>query len=455
MKIFILGICGTFMGGVATLAKQAGFTVSGCDAGIYPPMSDCLKALDIPVYSGYDPAYIHQEAPDLIIVGNALSRGNPCVETLLTMRIPYQSGPEWLATQILRERYVVAVAGTHGKTTTASMLTWILTESDKDRKQPGYLIGGLANNFSVSANQGESAWFVVEADEYDTAFFDKRPKFIHYHPQVAIINNLEFDHADIYPDLASIERQVHYLFRTMPENSDVIVPANDPAIERCISQGCWSTVHRFGGEESAWQAKPLVPDASKFAVYHEGDPIGQVAWNLFGLHTMYNGLAAIIAAERCRVDPKDACTALESFCGVKRRLEVRGCVNGITVYDDFAHHPTAIAKTIQALRQRVGKERIIAVVDFASNSMSAGVHLASMPAALREADWAVCAGPKDMKWDVAEFEANCKKSVIMVYGTDKVIEMVQSLVKPGDHVLVMSNKKFDDIHTRLLSAFHP
>jgi UDP-N-acetylmuramate: L-alanyl-gamma-D-glutamyl-meso-diaminopimelate ligase len=452
MKIFILGICGTFMSGIATIAKQAGYTVSGCDAGVYPPMSDYLQELNIPVYPGYHAHYLSEMAPDLVIVGNALSRGNPCIEALLSMKIPYQSGPEWLATHILRKRRVIAVAGTHGKTTTASMLTWILAESNTNQKLPGYLIGGIAHNFKTSANMGDSEWFVIEADEYDTAFFDKRPKFIHYHPEIAIVNNLEFDHADIYPDLAAIERQVHYLFRTIPPNGHVIVPECDEAIQRAINQGCWSMIHRFGGNGNEWDAKPVVSDASEFLVYYQGELVGEVGWNSFGMHNMYNGLAALIAAVQCGIHPKDACDALGRFGGVKRRLELRGQVNGIRVYDDFAHHPTAILKTIQALRQRVGQARIFAVVDFASNSMSAGVHLTSLPAAFHEADWVICVKPQHATWDSHEFEANCGQSVIMTNSTEMAIDTIQQKIKSGDHVLIMSNKKFDDIHNRLLVA---
>lgn len=448
MKIFILGICGTFMGGIASIAKQAGFDVSGCDADVYPPMSDMLKNLGVTLYSGYDPAHLTAASPDLVIIGNALSRGNLCVEKVLDDKLPYLSGPQWLAENILRHRHVLAVAGTHGKTTTTAILTWILTANGYN---PGYLIGGVANNFPTSAKIGENPYFVIEADEYDTAFFDKRPKFIHYHPDTLIANNLEFDHADIYPDLMSIERQFHYLIRTVPRQGEIILPAGDVALNRTIAQGCWSSLNFFGEQSGDWRAQPLTADASEFAIFHQQQCLGKVKWSLFGAHNMLNALAAIIAASKVGISVQAAIAALPEFKGIKRRLELRGVSNSnISVYDDFAHHPTAIKKTIEALRKRVGDQRIMAIVHFGSNSMSAGIHVLDLADSLQLADWVMLAIPDGVAWDSSQLLANMSQPAYIEFDVDTMVTKIKQAARPGDHILIMSNKAFGGIHQKLL-----
>lgn len=448
MKLFILGISGTFMAGIATLAKQAGFSVTGCDTQIYPPMSHLLQELDIPIYEGYEADYLIQTKPDMVIVGNALARGNPCIEVMLNAKLPFMSGPQWLAEYLLADRQVLAVAGTHGKTTTTAILTWILYANGYD---PGYLIGGLATNFTQSAAKGSAPFFVLEADEYDTAFFDKRPKFIHYHPQVVIATNLEFDHADIYPDLAAIERQFHFLWRTVPAQGHIIVPAADTALARSMAQGHWSKVHFFGATIGEWQARPLNPEASKFAIYHHQVCLGEVSWPLFGNHNLLNALAAIIAAHQVGIAVSNSLAVLPRFQGVKRRLEKYGEVKGITIYDDFAHHPTAIAATLQALRQRVGQQRILAVIHFASNSMLKGVHIPGMAAALTAADWVICAKPPEVGWDLEDIIANSKSEIEVADDVEEIVKRICQMAQPQDHIIIMSNKAFAGIHQKLLT----
>ncbi|MFP5345321.1 MAG: UDP-N-acetylmuramate:L-alanyl-gamma-D-glutamyl-meso-diaminopimelate ligase, partial [Gammaproteobacteria bacterium] len=357
MHIHILGICGTFMGGIAAIAREAGHTVTGCDANVYPPMSTQLSELGVTLNEGYHAGHL-QPAPDCVVIGNALSRGNPAVEYVLNQGLPYTSGPEWLAQHILCERWVLAVAGTHGKTTTSSMLAWILEHVGLE---PGFLIGGVAQNFGVSARLGKAPFFVIEADEYDSAFFDKRSKFIHYRPRTAILNNLEFDHADIFSDLDAIEQQFHHFMRTIPGQGLAIVNGADAALARVLARGCWTPVERFGVNDG-WNIRDNGAEEG-FDILHQGQPLGRLRWGLLGAHNRMNAIAAIAAARHAGVTPAQAIGALQEFQGVRRRMEVRGSVNGVTVYDDFAHHPTAIATTLHGLRRRAGGARILAVLE--------------------------------------------------------------------------------------------
>lgn len=352
MRIHILGICGTFMGGLAMLARSLGHDVTGSDANVYPPMSTLLENQGIDLIQGYDPAQL-DPAPDLVIIGNAMTRGNPCVEAVLERGIPYVSGPQWLHDAVLRDRWVLAVAGTHGKTTTAGMATWILEACGY---QPGFVIGGVPGNFDVSARLGGSPFFVIEADEYDCAFFDKRSKFVHYSPRTLIMNNLEFDHADIFDDLKAIQKQFHHLVRLVPGKGKIILPDNDSHLKQVMAMGCWSE-QELVGEEGAWRAQKLTPDASHYAVFLDGEQVGEVKWALVGEHNMHNGLMAIAATRHVGVQPADACRALGDFINARRRLELRGEANGVTVYDDFAHHPTAILATLAALAARSAVRR--------------------------------------------------------------------------------------------------
>ena len=443
MHLHILGIAGTFMAGLAQLAKAQGHAVSGCDAAVYPPMSDQLAAAGIAVTDGYDPAQLSPR-PDLCVIGNALSRGNPLVEHILATDLPYVSGPQWLGEQVLPGRHVLAVAGTHGKTTTASLLAWILEHAGLE---PGFLIGGVPQNFGLSARLG-SGPFVVEADEYDTAFFDKRAKFLHYRPRTAILNNLEFDHADIYPDLAAIEWQFHQLLRTVPGNGRVIVNAADPNLARVLERGCWTPVTGFG-PGGQWQATPLTPDASRFELTVAGESVGVAEWSLAGMHNLHNALAALAAAAEVGVRPAQGLAALGSFRNVRRRLEVVAQENGVTVYDDFAHHPTAIAATLAALRGRVGAARILAVVDLRSNSMRAGAHRAGLAAALADADLALLHCAQPLAWDVDEVLRDLPRSGGFFSDADALVEAL-SVARPGDHVLLMSNGAFGGVRAKLV-----
>ena len=359
MHIHILGICGTFMGGIAVLAKQQGHKVTGSDLNVYPPMSTQLEEQGIELVQGYDPSQL-DPAPDMVVIGNAMSRGNPCVEYVLDRNLPYTSGPEWLRDNVLQQRWVIGVAGTHGKTTTASMVAWILEHAGLE---PGFLIGGVPGNFPFSARLGKAPFFVIEADEYDCAFFDKRSKFVHYRPRTLIMNNLEYDHADIFPDLASIQRQFHHLVRTVPSNGRILMPAHDPALAEVRTMGCWSEVELVEGDGANWQAKLLKEDGSAFVVLLNGDVQGEVHWSGLGRHSVHNGLMAIAAARHAGVRTADGIAALSEFVMPKRRMELRGEVAGIKVYDDFAHHPTAIATTIAGLRANVGTARILAVLE--------------------------------------------------------------------------------------------
>ena len=446
MNIHILGIGGTFMGGLALIAKASGHDVTGADRGLYPPMSDQLRASGIAVTEGYDG--LPDPLPDLVVIGNALSRGNAAVEQVLNQGIPYISGPQWLAEHVLKDRFVIAVAGTHGKTTVTSLVAWILEEAGL---HPGFLIGGVPTNFGISARVTDTDFFVVEADEYDTAFFDKRAKFVHYRPRVAILNNLEFDHADIYPDLAAISRQFQHLLRIVPSQGRVIVNGADAALAEVLAAGVWTPVEYFSHPDG-WQAKLLVADGSAFQVLWAGADLGVVRWSLLGQHNVANALAALAAARFAGVPPRFAMQALETFAGIKRRLEVRGKVAGVTVYDDFAHHPTAIKATLEALKARVGKGRVLAVLEPRSNTMRQGVHRDTLAPSLDGADAVYVYAPPDIGWDVdAAFQS--RRTTAHVYKTHEAL--LKDLVahsRPGDHILIMSNGGFADLHARLLKA---
>lgn len=446
MHLHILGICGTFMGGIAAIARSAGHTVTGCDANVYPPMSDQLRALGIDLIEGFDTGQAGIGA-DVFVVGNVVARGKqPLIEAILDRGLPYTSGPQWLADAVLRDKWVLAVAGTHGKTTTASMLAWILEDA---KLNPGFLIGGVPQNFGVSARLTDSPFFVIEADEYDTAFFDKRSKFVHYRPRTALLNNLEFDHADIFPDLAAIETQFHHLVRTVPGNGLIVANGREASLDRVLERGCWTPVERFGGV-GGWTAGE--PDADGgFDVFLDGAPQGRVSWTLIGEHNRLNALAAIAAARHAGVPAAAAIDALARFENVKRRMEVRGSVHGITVYDDFAHHPTAIATTVEGLRAKVGNARILAVLEPRSNTMKLGVMKAQLPGSLRDADTVYCYGA-NLGWDAAEALAPLGGKAHTFDDLDALVDRLLADARSGDHVLVMSNGGFGGIHAKLLEA---
>jgi UDP-N-acetylmuramate: L-alanyl-gamma-D-glutamyl-meso-diaminopimelate ligase len=445
MHLHVLGICGTFMGGLAALARAAGHRVTGCDANVYPPMSDQLRAEGIDLVEGYGADQIAL-APDLWVIGNVVTRGNPLMEAILDRGERFVSGPQWLAEHVLQGRWVLAVAGTHGKTTTAAMLAWILEHAGL---APGFLIGGVPDNFGISARlgTGAGAHFVIEADEYDTAFFDKRSKFVHYRSRTVILNNIEFDHADIFADLAAIERQFHHFVRTIPRNGLIVANADDPVVERVLTQGCWTPVEHFGAR-AAWQARAL--DAARFDLMHDGHPVGTVDWELLGAHNRANALAAIAAARHAGVAPEKAAEALGAFRNVKRRMEVRGTVGGVTVYDDFAHHPTAIATTIAGLRSRVQGARILAVLEPRSNTMKLGVMKAELAPSLAAADRVYCY-TANLGWDAAPVLAPLGSRGSCHDDLDALVAVIAADARPGDHVLVMSNGGFGGIHAKLLA----
>ena len=446
--IHILGIGGTFMGGVAAIAKTAGFRVTGSDLNVYPPMSTQLQALGIEFVQGYGAEQLDL-TPDMVVVGNALSRGSPVVEAMLDRGMAYTSGPLWLAEQVLHGRHVIAVTGTHGKTTTTAMLTWILEHAGLE---PGYLVGGVPGNFDSSARLGRPPFFVIEADEYDTAFFDKRAKFVHYRPRTAILNNLEYDHADIYPDVASIRRQFNQLLRTVPGAGRLIVNAQDAELAATLRDGCWTPRESFGagGDWTAHIAKDSA--ASRFAVHFQGREVADVAWTLIGEHNVMNALAAIGAAQHVGVPPERAAQALNSFLGVKRRMEVRGEAFGVTVYDDFAHHPTAIETTLKGLRARVGAARIIAVLEPRSNTMKLGVHREQLAPALAPADKSWLLNPPDLGWDLAGAVSSMGDRASLARTVDALVKGLAAEARAGDHVLVMSNGGFGGVHEKLLAA---
>ncbi|WP_459207606.1 UDP-N-acetylmuramate:L-alanyl-gamma-D-glutamyl-meso-diaminopimelate ligase [Pseudomonas sp. MLB6B] len=447
MHIHILGICGTFMGSLAVLAKALGHRVTGSDANVYPPMSTQLQAQGIELTQGYDPAQL-QPAPDLVVIGNAMSRGNPAVEYVLNKGLPYVSGPQWLADHVLQGRWVLAVAGTHGKTTTSSMLAWVLEHAGMS---PGFLIGGVPQNFSVSARLGETPFFVVEADEYDSAFFDKRSKFVHYHPRTAILNNLEFDHADIFPDLQAIERQFHHLVRTIPSEGLVIHPTREQALARVIDMGCWTPVQTTG-EGGQWQARLLSADGSRFEVLFDGQVQGTVQWPLTGRHNVDNALATLAAARHVGVAPALGIEGLSAFKNVKRRMETIAEVQGVTIYDDFAHHPTAIATTLDGLRKRVGAAPVIAIIEPRSNSMKLGAHRDGLPESVVDADQVIWYAPANLGWDLAATAAECRVPSVVADSLEAIIERVKGQARPGTHVVIMSNGGFGGLHLKLAEA---
>ncbi|MFH6600548.1 UDP-N-acetylmuramate:L-alanyl-gamma-D-glutamyl-meso-diaminopimelate ligase [Ectopseudomonas khazarica] len=448
MHIHVLGICGTFMGSLAVLAKELGHRVTGSDANVYPPMSTQLEAQGIELLQGYDPAHL-QPAPDLVVVGNAMSRGNPAVEYVLNQGLPYVSGPQWLADHVLQGRWVLAVAGTHGKTSSSSMLAWVLEHAGMS---PGFLIGGVPQNFGISARLGGTPFFVVEADEYDSAFFDKRSKFVHYRPRTAILNNLEFDHADIFPDLAAIERQFHHLVRTVPGEGLVIHPASETALARVIEMGCWTPVQTTG-EGGQWQARLLAADGSRFEVSFAGKVEGTVEWNLTGQHNVANALAVLAAARHVGVVPALGIEALGRFVNAKRRMEKVAEVKGITVFDDFAHHPTAIATTLDGLRKRVGDDtQVIAVIEPRSNSMKLGAHRDGLAESAVQADAVFWYAPANLGWDLAATVAGASNPTRVCDSLEAIIDGVKALARPGTQVVIMSNGGFGGLHGKLAQA---
>lgn len=447
MHIHILGICGTFMGSLAVLAKELGHRVTGSDANVYPPMSTQLQAQGIELTQGYDAAQL-DPAPDLVVIGNALSRGNPAVEYVLNQGLPYVSGPQWLADHVLQGRWVLAVAGTHGKTTTSSMLAWVLEHAGMS---PGFLIGGVPQNFGISARLGGTPFFVVEADEYDSAFFDKRSKFVHYRPRTAILNNLEFDHADIFPDLAAIERQFHHLVRTIPGAGLIIHPQGEAALQRVIKMGCWTEVATTG-DGGQWQARLLHDDGSRFEVRFDGVAQGVVEWQLTGQHNVANALACLAAARHVGVLPELGIAALSAFINVKRRMEKVADVRGVTIYDDFAHHPTAIATTLDGLRKRIGGARLIAIVEPRSNSMKLGAHRDGLPESVVQADHVFWYAPANLGWDLAATVASSTVPTSVCDSLEQIIAAVTALATPGTQIVVMSNGGFGGLHGKLAAA---
>ncbi|MBD8897342.1 UDP-N-acetylmuramate:L-alanyl-gamma-D-glutamyl-meso-diaminopimelate ligase [Rhodanobacter sp. DHG33] len=444
MRLHILGICGTFMGGVAALARELGLTVEGSDANVYPPMSTQLEALGIRLMDGYKAEYL-QPAPDLVVVGNAMTRGNPAVEYMLDEQLRYISGPQWLGETLLPGRDVLAVAGTHGKTTTTSLLAHLLEQASKEQADlsPGFLIGGVPGNFDVSARKGSGKPFVIEADEYDSAFFDKRSKFVHYRPRIAILNNLEYDHADIFPDVAAIQRQFHHLVRTVPGNGRLIVNAHDEHLAEVLAMGCWTPVETFGIGRGDWRAELIEADGSAFRVVHKGAPLGEVHWSLLGNHSVMNALAALAAAAAAGADPHSLLPAFASFESVKRRMELVGDVGGVRVYDDFAHHPTAIATTLAGLRAKVGKARILVALEPRSNSMRLGAHAEALAPSLADADGVVFLHRPELAWDAQRVTDALQGRGSTAPSVDALLAALREKTKPGDHVVFMSNGGFE------------
>jgi UDP-N-acetylmuramate: L-alanyl-gamma-D-glutamyl-meso-diaminopimelate ligase len=450
VHIHILGICGTFMGSLALLAKQLGHRVTGCDANVYPPMSTLLEQQGIELIQGYDPAQL-EPTPDMVVIGNVMTRGNPCVEYVLEHNLRYTSGPQWLHDNLLADRWVLAVAGTHGKTTTATMLAWILEQAGM---APGFLIGGVPLNFETSARIGETPFFVIEADEYDTAFFDKRSKFVHYHPRTLILNNLEFDHADIFPDLAAIQCQFHHLIRILPASGQVIMPADSTPLNEVIEMGCWSERVLTGFDRrAAWSAQLLSEDGSYFVVQHEGERLGEVCWSLTGLHNVSNAINALVAARHVGVLPQYAIEALSRFGGVKRRMERLGEVAGITVYDDFAHHPSAIQTTLEGIRARVGsRQSVVAVIEPRSNTMRLGAHKAQLAAATASADQVYWYQPEGLDWSLDEVVAQSPVPARLESDIGQLVNRLVGELPRGAQVVIMSNGSFGGIHQKLLKA---
>jgi UDP-N-acetylmuramate: L-alanyl-gamma-D-glutamyl-meso-diaminopimelate ligase len=449
VHVHILGICGTFMGGIAALAQARGDRVTGADQNVYPPMSTQLEALGIGLFQGWDAAQL-EPRPDLIVIGNALSRGNPVIEAVLDEGLPYCSGPEWLARYVLKDRVVLAVAGTHGKTTTASLTAYLL---EAGQLAPGFLIGGMPADFGVSARLGTGPHFVVEADEYDSAFFDKRAKFVHYRPRIAILNNLEYDHADIYPDLASIRTQFHHLVRTVPSTGRLIVRADDPELEATLALGAWTPIERFGrGAHASYRLEAITADWSQFTVLEQGALLGRARSPLLGAHNAENALAACLAARQAGIPLERSLAALADFQGVRRRLELRGTVRGVNVYDDFAHHPTAIANTLAGLRARVGRERILAVLEPRSNTMKLGVHKDTLAPSLAGADLVYLYRPANLGWDLSGVAAGLGARAVLAADLEQLTRALSAEARAGDHILIMSNGGFGGLHERLLAA---
>ncbi|MCU0990569.1 MAG: UDP-N-acetylmuramate:L-alanyl-gamma-D-glutamyl-meso-diaminopimelate ligase [Xanthomonadales bacterium] len=445
MYIHILGICGTFMGGIAQLAAASGHRVTGCDANVYPPMSDQLRAAGVDLIEGFDAGQraLH---PDIFVIGNAISRGNPLLEAILEDGLPYVSGPQWLAEHVLQGRWVLGVAGTHGKTTTASMLAWIL---DDARLQPGFLIGGVPMNFGVSARLGSTPFFVIEADEYDTAFCDKRSKFVHYRPRTVVLNNLEFDHADIFDDLAAIETQFHHLVRTLPGNGLIVANAGEASLERVLKRGCWTPVEHFN-DPSGYRVSGDDASGELVLHYRQGE-IGRITWPLSGEHNRANACAALLAARHVGVPLEMGLQALSRFVNVKRRMEVRGTIRDVTVYDDFAHHPTAIATTVAGLRRKVGQARIISVLEPRSNTMKLGIMKRQLPDSLADSDAVFCYAA-NLGWDAREALAPLGARAVVDDDLDRLVKSIVTASRAGDHILVMSNGGFGGIHGKLLAA---
>lgn len=443
--IHILGICGTFMGGLALIARQLGYRVTGSDQNVYPPMSTMLEKTGIEIIQGFDIEQLNPR-PQMVIIGNAMSRGNPCVEYILNEQIPYTSGPQWLHDNLLSKKRVLAVSGTHGKTTTSSMLTWIL---EKSGLNPSFLIGGVTGNFKISARLTDSDYFVIEADEYDTAFFDKRSKFLHYSPYRLIINNLGFDHADIFDDLKAIQRQFHHLIRTIPSQGCIFSHQKDISVEETLAMGCWSEQQKVG-DNSQWNAHSLNQDCSSFQILNNQQVVAEVHWNIFGEHNMFNALMALAVAQSIGIDIQTAASSLSSFINTSRRLEIKGSKNGVTVYDDFAHHPQEISATIDALRSNIKHDRLIAVLEPRSNTMKMGKHKSELAESLKEADLVFILQPDNIPWNVSEIAEQLAGKAYYTSDLDKLITKIVSQVKSSDKILVMSNGSFGGIHQKLL-----
>lgn len=444
MHIHILGICGTFMGGVAQLAIASGHRVTGCDANVYPPMSDQLRSAGVDLIEGYDPAQISL-APDAYVIGNAISRGNPLLEAVLDKGLPYVSGPQWLAENVLQGRWILGVAGTHGKTTTSSMLAWILEDAGMS---PGFLIGGVPLNFGVSARLGQTPFFVIEADEYDTAFCDKRSKFVHYRPRTLVLNNLEFDHADIFSDLAAIETQFHHLIRTLPQSGLIVSNAKEESLKRVLQRGCWTPVEYF--EATEWYRLSGDDARGDLILMGPTGEVGRTSWQLSGSHNRANACAALLAARHVGVPLDKGLDALSRFVNVKRRMELRGEVRGVSVYDDFAHHPTAIATTVEGLRRKVGPARILAVLEPRSNTMKLGTMKSQLPESLKRVDMAFCYGA-NLGWDAREALAPMGSRAVVEEDLDRLVTRIAETAKNGDQILVMSNGGFGGIHDKLIA----
>ena len=455
MHLHILGICGTFMGSLALLARELGHTVTGSDQNVYPPMSTQLEAAGIELMQGYAASHL-QPHPDLVIVGNAMKRGIDAVEYMLNAGLPYTSGPQFLSDYVLRGRHVLAVAGTHGKTTTTTMLAWIL---DQAGLNPGFLIGGVPLCFSHSARLGgngndEKNYFVVEADEYDSAFFDKRSKFVHYQPRTAILNNLEFDHADIFDDLKAIQKQFHHLVRTIPSEGQIIAPITETHIDEVLDMGCWTPIQRtaIGADQADWQAELLSADGSQFKVMYQGQETGSVNWSMSGQHNVSNGLAAIAAAYHVGVSPQVACDALSNFAGIKRRMELLDTINGIEVYDDFAHHPTAIETTLDGARKKIGQRKLWAIIEPRSNTMRMGSHKDNLAHSARMADEVIWYQPEGLDWDLSPVIAASPNSATLVQQLEQIIGRIQQQAQSGDAIVIMSNGGFGGLHQKIIAA---